>query len=133
MITSTVSNTDSPIYKRGTTDRLLFTAQEMSAAKSITGFYEGQIIYDGNYWGPFTYYYNYKGKVLQLQKSWLEGQLPKGMFIWREHMGRQPIYIGGEGVGTYTFVTLEEGYEEELGRQRQLIYSNSQVKAYLSR
>ena len=48
-------------------------------------------------------------------------------------MSKKPINIAGEGIGSYIFVTLEEDFEKQLGMERNLIYSNSQVKAYLSR
>ena len=132
MITSTISNIDSPLYNKEAINPQVYTAQEMSAAERITGFYDGRIIFDGLYWFPFTFYYNYRGEGSRLEESWLKEGLPEGMLIWREHMDKGPIFIEVKDFGLAPF-TLEEDYEEQVAMERMLIYSNSEVRAYLSK
>ena len=131
MITSTISNTDSPIYKKANTVRLVYTVQEMYAAKSLAQSYHGLIMVDSYYTQVFNHF-DYGADVSRLSEYWIDGKLPEGIIVWRESMSLGPIRVSGK-TARDVWVTLDEDYEQKLGSERQLIYSNTKVKAYLSR
>ncbi|MFC1988440.1 hypothetical protein ACFLVJ_01225 [Chloroflexota bacterium] len=131
MITSTISNNDSPIYKKASTIRLAYTVQEMWAAKSLTQSYHGFIMADAYYPQAFNYF-DYRADVSRLSQYWIDGELLEGIFVWRDSMSLGPILVSGK-TSRDAWVILDEDYEQQLGVERQLIYSNTKVKAYLSR